>query len=155
MLSSGSLKKKLHIIERMINIVPNQEAETYQIFKYFEEESDSVATDGHGTLEPLWKFNHPLCKRKTVTALGWSSKYSDLFAVGFGSYDFHKQMSGTILCYTLKNTSHPEYTITTEAGVMSLDFHPQHSSLLAVGLYDGTVCVYDVSKSVTTPIFGT
>ena len=27
---------------------------------------------------------------------------------------------------------------------MCLDWHPQHSSVLAVGLYDGTVSVYDV-----------
>lgn len=30
------------------------------------------------------------------------------------------------------------------AGVMSLDFHPDHPALLAVGQYDGTVSIYDV-----------
>jgi len=36
---------------------------------------------------------------------------------------------------------------------MSIDFHPQHSSLLAVGLYDGTVAVYDVQTKQNKPIF--
>lgn len=27
---------------------------------------------------------------------------------------------------------------------MSLDFHPESAALLAVGLYDGTVLVYDI-----------
>lgn len=36
---------------------------------------------------------------------------------------------------------------------MCLDFHPQHSSLLAVGLYDGTVLVYDVRNKINRPIF--
>ena len=43
------------------------------------------------------------------------------------------QGSGVICCFSLKNPSHPEYSFTTETGVMCLDFHPQHSSLLAVG----------------------
>ena len=38
-----------------------------------------------------------------------------------------------------------------EAGVMCLDFHPESTALLAVGLYDGTVLVYDIrnNKSIT------
>ena len=106
-----------------------------------------------------------------------------MFAVGYGSFDFVKQMSGLICwyaffgfpksghkvfisqlvtfsihrdtqhvnpfpctnrSYSLKNPSHPEYAFTTDSGVMCLDFHPQHSSLLCVGLYDGSVLVYDV-----------
>ena len=55
-----------------------------------------------------------------------------------------RQTSGLICCWSLKNPSYPEYTFTTESGVMSLDFHPQHGSLLAVGLYDGTVMIFDI-----------
>ena len=83
-------------------------------------------------------------RRKHVTALCWNPEYDDLFAVGYGSYDFMKQGSGVICCYSLKNPSHPEYSFTTETGVMCLDFHPQHSSLLAVGCYDGTVMIFDI-----------
>ena len=35
---------------------------------------------------------------------------------------------------------------------MCLDFHPQHSSLLVVGLYDGSVLVYDIRNKVNRPI---
>jgi dynein intermediate chain 1 len=45
---------------------------------------------------------------------------------------------GLICLYSIKNTTHPEYSFTTESGVMSLDFHPSSPALLAVGLYDGT-----------------
>jgi dynein intermediate chain 1 len=64
--------------------------------------------------------------------------YHDLFAVGLGSYDFLRQRMGLICLYSIKNTTHPEYSFTTESGVMSLDFHPSSPALLAVGLYDGT-----------------
>ena len=48
----------------------------------------------------------------------------------------------SLICvYTLKNVGHPEYTFSMDSGVMSLDFHPQHPALLAVGCYDGTVKV--------------
>jgi len=49
-----------------------------------------------------------------------------LFAVGYGSYDFLKETSGLICCYTIKNPTWPEYYFTTESGVMCLDFHKKH-----------------------------
>jgi WD40 repeat protein len=55
--------------------------------------------------------------------------------------------------FTLKNPSYPEYVYMLDSGVMCLDFHPQHSSMLAVGLYDGTVLVYDFQKKSDVPIF--
>jgi dynein intermediate chain 1 len=36
---------------------------------------------------------------------------------------------------------------------MCLDFHPQSPALLAVGLYDGTVLVYDVRNKHKKPIY--
>ena len=36
---------------------------------------------------------------------------------------------------------------------MCIDWHPQHSSVLCVGLYDGTVCVYDVRSKSMAPIY--
>lgn len=76
-----------------------------------------------------------------------------MFAVGYGSYDFMKQGSGLICGFSLKNPSYPEFTFTTETGVMCLDWHPTHNALLCVGLYDGTVCVFDVHQARNLPIF--
>ena len=36
--------------------------------------------------------------------------------------------------------------MSTDCGVMALDFHPQHSNLLALGCYDGQVMVLDIRK---------
>ena len=36
---------------------------------------------------------------------------------------------------------------------MSVDFHPKHPALLAVGLYDGTVQVFDIRLKSNTPIY--
>ncbi len=61
-------------------------------------------------------------------ARAWNPLYLDLFAVGYGSYDFMKQSSGLVCCFSLKNPSHPEYSFSTETGVMCLDFHPTSPS---------------------------
>ena len=60
-----------------------------------------------------------------------------------------------VYCYSLKNTSTPEYKFDTESGVMSLDFHPLRSfgALLAVGCYKGEVMVFDVRNKVNKPIY--
>ncbi len=73
--------------------------------------------------------------------------------MGYGSYEFLKQSSGLINIYSLKNPSHPEFSISTEAGVMCLHFHPEYSNLLAVGCYDGAVLVYDIHAKTSAPIY--
>mmetsp|Transcript_22365 Transcript_22365/g.26943 ORF Transcript_22365/g.26943 Transcript_22365/m.26943 type:complete len:668 (+) Transcript_22365:178-2181(+) len=145
-----AMYRLVKIMERMVN--QNSYSDIADDFKYWEDASDQYR-EGEGTLLPLWKLYNERAKRKHVTSICWNPEYDDLFAVGYGSFDFMKQSSGLICCYSLKNPSHPEYTFTTESGVMCLDFHPQFSSLLAVGLYDGTVMVFDVRNKVNRPIF--
>ncbi|KAJ3064774.1 cytoplasmic dynein with WD40 domain, partial [Podochytrium sp. JEL0797] len=145
------LKKAMIIIERMAN--QNTFDDVAQDYKYWEDASDELGDRKSGSLLPLWKFVCEKEKRKQVTAVCWNPKNTDLFAVGYGSYDFSKQGPGMIACFTLKNTSHPEFLYTTDSGVMSLDFHPQHPSMIAVGLYDGSVLVYNMQKKVDGPLF--
>jgi len=149
-LYGDSMKLSMKIMERMVN--QNAENEVYHDFKYWEDESDKFR-DGDGTYLPLWRFSSEKAKRKQVTAIKWNPRYIDLCAVGFGSYDFMRQGTGVICCYSLKNTRYPEYVFNTDAGVCSLDWHPLHPALLAVGLYDGTVLVYDVRAKTKKPIY--
>ncbi len=138
-------------MERMVN--QNAENEIYHDFKYWEDRSDEFRPDGDGTVLPLWRFTSEKVKRKQVTAIKWNPRYTDLFGVGFGSYDFMRQGTGCICCYSLKNTKFPEYIFNTDSGVCSLDWHPERPALLAVGLYDGTVLVYDVRARTKKPIY--
>mmetsp|Transcript_40247 Transcript_40247/g.105685 ORF Transcript_40247/g.105685 Transcript_40247/m.105685 type:complete len:655 (+) Transcript_40247:43-2007(+) len=149
-LYSDSMKLSIKIMERMVNL--NAENEIYTDFKYWEDRSDDYR-DGDGTLLPLWRFASEKAKRKQVTCIRWNPKYKDLFAVGFGSYDFMRQSGGVICCYSLKNTRHPEYLYTADCGVCCLDWHPTQAAVLAVGLYDGTVVVHDVRAKTKKPIY--
>jgi dynein intermediate chain 1 len=106
-----------------------------------------------GKLLPLWKFVYEKEKKKQVTAVAWNTHLKDLFAVGYGSYDFSSQGPGLIACFTLKNPSFPEMIFNVESGVMCIDFHPKHPNMLAVGLYDGSVMVYNVQNQSDSPIY--
>ncbi len=70
-------------------------------------------------LLPIWRFQNEKQRKKNVTCIVWNPRYPDLFAVGLGSYDFSKQRMGLICLYSLKNTTHPEYAYSCEAGYIS------------------------------------
>lgn len=148
---SPEFARSMKMMERMIN--NNSEAEDFNYFKYYEDKNESKREDGRGSFLALWRFSYQPAQGKNVTSICWNKQYTDLFAVGFGSYDFVKQGTGMICVYTLKNTTFPEYVFETESGVMSVDFNPNHPALLCAGMYDGSVAVYDLRKSETTPIF--
>jgi dynein intermediate chain 1 len=147
---SESMARSTQLMERMIN--QNSHDEILEDFKFWNDPSDDFKDPPSGSVLPLWKFSSEKIGKKQVTALCWNPQYRDLFAVGYGSYDFMKQGGGVICCFSLKNPSYPEFFFTTETGVMCLDFHPKHSSLLAVGLYDGTVMIFDVRQKQNKPL---
>ncbi|PKU40018.1 dynein intermediate chain axonemal [Limosa lapponica baueri] len=144
------ISKAAKIMERMVN--QNIFDDIAQDFKYFEDASDEYR-DQQGTLLPLWKFQYEKTKRLAVTAISWNPKYKDLFAVGYGSYDFMKQGQGMLLLYTMKNPSFPEYVFSSESGIMCLDFHNDRPYLVAVGFYDGNVAIYNLKKATSQPSY--
>jgi dynein intermediate chain 1 len=151
-LYSTSMKRALKIMERMI--VQNADDEKFEDYKYYVDETEDPENHNYGSVLPLWRFSTEKSRKKNVTTICWNPKYKDLFAVGYGSYEFLKQSTGLICCYTIKNPTYPEYQFTTESGVMCLDFHRLHPALLAVGCYDGTVMVFDIRiKGNNKPIY--
>ena len=151
-LYSTSMKRALKIMERMI--VQNADEEKFEDYKYYEDATMDRESGNFGSVLPLWRFSNDKARKKHVTSIQWNPKYPDLFAVGYGSYDFLKRVTGLICCYTIKNPIWPEYQFQTESDVMCLDFHPLHPALIAVGLYDGTVMVFDIRiKGNSKPIY--
>ncbi|NXX17019.1 DNAI1 protein, partial [Podargus strigoides] len=144
------ISKAAKLMERMVN--QNSFDDIAQDFKYFEDASDEYR-DGQGTLLPLWQFRCHKTGRLAVTAISWNPKYKDLFAVGYGSYDFMKQGKGMLLLYTMKNPSFPEYAFSSESGIMCLDFHNDRAYLVAVGFYDGNVAIYNLKKATSQPSY--
>jgi dynein intermediate chain 1 len=71
---------------------------------------------GEGSLLPLWRMVCETAKKRAVTALAWCPAYFDLFAVGYGSYDYLRQTGGMVAVFSLKNPSHSEYEFETPSG---------------------------------------
>lgn len=150
---TNSFKRCLKIMERMV--VQNNQPKMYHNYKYlFTDENTEVNTGKESFMVHLWKFYYAATKKKAVTSLCWNPKYPDLFAVGFGTYDFGGSKSvGHICLCSLKNNMSPEMTFQTSDNVMCLDWHPHSPSLLAVGLYNGAVQVFDIRDKNKLPIY--
>lgn len=58
-----------------------------------------------------------------------------------------------LVFYSLKNCAFPEYIYNTSSSVLCLDIHKQQSYLVAVGLYDGCVAVYNLKREGREPVF--
>jgi len=116
------------ILERMVN--QNTYDEIAQDFRFYEDASDEFR-EFEGTLLPLWKFAFERAKKLEITAICWNPAYNDLFAAGFGSYNFYEQNEPGVVCvFSLKNPSFPEYLCVSPCGVMCLDVHPEHPHMM-------------------------
>jgi dynein intermediate chain 1 len=82
------MKRALKIMERMI--VQNADDEKFEDYKYYEDNTEDRERGIYGSVLPLWRFSTEKSRKKHVTSIQWNPKYKDLFAVGYGSYDFLK-----------------------------------------------------------------
>ena len=70
----------------------------------------------------------------------------DLHVSPLHRFIINKLADGLVLFWSLKHPEYPHKVYHTECSVTSLAFANKSANLLAVGLYDGTVGVYDVRK---------
>lgn len=162
-LNRPSLFKALKLLERQIMQIKNRDK--YLFYREWNKFDDSQ--ESSKMLYMLLSFpQNARIKNRSVTALCWNTKFEDLFAVGYGSYDFpskkedkndndlneEQQDNGYIYVFSIKNNFYPEVKYTTDSGVLCLDFHPKEFSYLVAGFYDGTVGVFDISQKIKTPI---
>lgn len=105
------------------------------------------------SLLPLWTYKCPEVAGLNVTGMAWNNANRDLLAVSYGPYDFSQAYTGRgyIALWNLSNPEFPQAILTTPegTGVTAIDFSQAHPSLLAAGMYNGCVCVYDVAKILT------
>ncbi|KAK4320989.1 hypothetical protein Pmani_008158 [Petrolisthes manimaculis] len=146
----GTMHRVARVVERMVT--QNIYDDILQDFKYWEDGSDEYRPL-QGSLLPLWRFRPDQCRRLTVSDLAFSAVFPDIFAAAYTSGDGDGSEAGGLVCvFTLKNPASPDKMYPTPTGATSLHFHPTMGSLLAAGCSDGTIMVYDVSPSLSTPL---
>ncbi|XP_071605984.1 dynein axonemal intermediate chain 4 isoform X4 [Heliangelus exortis] len=97
-------------------------------------------------LEELWSYRCDLTHGHSVSSMAWSKVNPDLLAVGYGAFDFKEQKKGLACCWSLKNPRWPERVFQCKHGVTALDFSLASPNLLAVGMFNGSVAIYDVQS---------
>lgn len=99
----------------------------------------------------LWSFACPMVEDINVSCLCFNKQNQDLLAAGYGSLEFGNTNTGMILFWSLKNPKYPQKIIHTKHSVTSLDFCQEHPHLLAAGMYDGSVAIYDIRDNTDKP----
>ncbi|GAA6215260.1 WD repeat-containing protein 78-like isoform X2 [Lates japonicus] len=112
-----------------------------QTKKQCEEDKMSCLTPA---IEHLWAFGCELTKGCSITSMAWNKKNPDLLAIGYGDIDPRNQKAGMICCWSIKNPLWPERIFYCHSCVTSLDFSANNPGQLAVGMFDGTVALYNV-----------
>ncbi|XP_056315050.1 dynein axonemal intermediate chain 4 [Danio aesculapii] len=164
-LQSDKLKQDLALMERVVlaNIFQPKLAAYRQlpiiedpdcVRMVMEEESwTEQSKNSHCSfLDRLWEFSCELTMGRNVSCMVWNKKNPDLLAVGYGQVEFKNPNSGLVCCWSLKNPTWPDRVFHCESGVTALDFSASNANQLAVGMYDGTIAIYNVQTSEQTPI---
>ncbi|CAG9829255.1 unnamed protein product [Diabrotica balteata] len=103
-------------------------------------------------LNLLWTFGNNDTVGLAVNAFSWNPKNKDLLAVGYGKFFFHDNLTGLVLIWNIKNPVQPERKYNFAEPVTTLDFSNSNPVLLAVGFYNGSVKVINISNRDVTII---
>jgi len=55
------------------------------------------------SLDRLWSYQCSLTKGRNVSCIAWNRVNPDLVAVGYGQFEYTKQKSGIVCCWSIKN----------------------------------------------------
>ncbi|KAM9326967.1 dynein axonemal intermediate chain 4 [Gastrophryne carolinensis] len=157
-LKSEKFLQDLFIMERVVveNIYQPKLAAYRQLPVIIDPEStdnaEVISEVTSPSLDRLWSFICDITKGHNVSSLSWNKKNMDLLAVGHGQFGFKEQKRGLACCWSLKNTTWPERIFHCGSGVTAVDFSASSPNLLAVGMYDGTVAIYNVQSKDDVPV---
>ncbi|KAH8301952.1 hypothetical protein KR044_001250, partial [Drosophila immigrans] len=98
----------------------------------------------------------PSCdERKACSDISFCTSNSDIVAIGYGLYSFTSQQvpaTGDVYIWSIKNPGEPERAYYYKIPVTAVCFSPHLPSLIAIGMYDGTVEVRNVADLHNVPI---
>lgn len=100
----------------------------------------------------LWSFRCELTRGRPVSAICWNPRSKDVVAIAYGASRVSTASSpGLVLCWSVQNPEWPERVYSTNAPVTCLKFSLFNPCLLAIGMKDGNMCVYDVRHKDNKP----
>lgn len=163
---SESFRKNLVYMERALNLNIHQrnlvayrglkqiyEDPSVEIERKTSEKAD--AFDFGPSIKRLWGYRCSLTRGHNVSCFTFNKENPDLLAVGYCQFEYSKQKPGMVCCWSVKNCEFPEVFYHTDVGVTSIAFGNEQYCLLAVGLRDGVIVIYNVATSSKEPVLDT
>lgn len=99
------------------------------------------------SLDLLWVYSAKEVIGRSVTCFRWSYENSSVLAVGYNHNSRHPNIKdGLVLIWCAKNPTHYGRKFPFNSSVSALNWSKKKPNLLAIGFYNGTVKVIDVSS---------
>lgn len=149
-------------LERMLPLVEQalQQNETLDIFRdpfaELNEEDPTLSNKSENAIKELRSFTDLVySKNKTLPAIDWHPKKNGVVAVAAAaSVNFARRLdlldkvdSSYILIWNFADLIHPQLMLEAPQDVLTLRFNPTQPHIIAGGLYNGQVLVWDFSKA--------
>ncbi|KAL0133151.1 hypothetical protein PUN28_000720 [Cardiocondyla obscurior] len=96
-------------------------------------------------LDLLWTFACEMVRGRSVSAFRWSPANASVLAVAYGAKTESDKTDGVLLIWCAKNPSQPGREYIFDSPLSDIDWSRKRPNLLAIGFYDGSVKVIDVS----------
>ncbi len=111
-----------------------------------ERDDEGVTKGDKASIEWLWSFKSSVTVGRNVSDMKFNPINGDILAVSYGQYEFSLERKDGLVClWSLKNPMWPQIVIPSASGATCLDWSNRYPNMLAVGYYDGSIVVYDVS----------
>ncbi|XP_023241796.1 WD repeat-containing protein 78-like [Centruroides sculpturatus] len=159
-ISKENFMKSLYFMERAVNSVTfrdnidcfKQITDTQLVSSLINAEQSEGKIDGNknGTginLEKLLVMTFQHAEDYIVTSLCWNEKNTDVLAIGYSHNKHPIANKGYVCCWCIKNCEVPERIYEAPYGVKCVKFCNMTPYLLAAGMYEGAIAIYDVRST--------
>lgn len=92
----------------------------------------------------LWAYDCASTRGLAVTCLTWNKCNQDILAIGYN--ENNGKGKGLVCVWSVKNPEYPERIYKTNHAVMSVDFSENRPNLLAAGLFNGSIVLYNIQN---------
>lgn len=155
-------EKMQAFLQRMLPLVEQalQQNETLDIFldpfAVLNEDDPTLANKNENAVKELRSFTDLVySKNKTLPAIDWHPKKNGVVAVAAAAnVNFARRLdlldkidSSFILIWNFVDLIHPQVMLEAPQDVLTLRFNPSQPHIIAGGLYNGQVLVWDFSKA--------
>jgi len=105
------------------------------------------------SLKHLFHFQCPASENRIITSMAWHNTSKDVLAVGYAGDREMFDQGGLVMFWSLRNPSFPEKRIETSSAVTTVAFSSLSPTILAVGMDDGCISLYDTSHEICSTVF--